>query len=71
MYRQHKQKSCHECVITVTKCLIVIFMSVSLVPHGLGVRISDFHPGDPGSIPGMGTYTTLHVLNLWIDKVSV
>ena len=24
------------------------------VPHGLGVRISDFHSDGPGSIPGVG-----------------
>ena len=26
-----------------------------LVPYGLAVRIPGFHPGGPGSTPGMGT----------------
>lgn len=25
------------------------------LPHGLAVRIPGFHPGGPGSTPGMGT----------------
>ena len=29
---------------------------LSEVPRGLAVRISGFHPGGPGSIPGVGTY---------------
>ena len=29
--------------------------SISAVPRGLAVRISGFHPGGPGSIPGVGT----------------
>ena len=27
-----------------------------VVPFGLVVRISGFHPGGPGSIPGMGMF---------------
>ena len=27
-----------------------------VIPCGLVVRISGFHPGGPGSIPGMGTF---------------
>ena len=38
------------------------------VLYGLAVRIPDFHPGDPGSTPGMGTHIlseqTLQVLFL-------
>ena len=26
------------------------------VPDGLGVRIPGFHPGGPGSIPGLGEF---------------
>ena len=26
------------------------------IPHGLMVRIPGFHPGGPGSIPGVGSY---------------
>ena len=28
---------------------------IMVVPFGLVVRIPGFHPGGPGSIPGMGT----------------
>ena len=33
------------------------FVSVAyhLIPYGLVVRIPGFHPGGPGSIPGVGT----------------
>ena len=33
------------------------FVSVvyHLIPYGLVVRIPGFHPGGPGSIPGVGT----------------
>ncbi len=26
-----------------------------MVPYGLAVRIPGFHPGDPGSTPGVGS----------------
>ena len=26
------------------------------IPDGLGVRIPGFHPGGPGSIPGLGAF---------------
>ena len=29
---------------------------VSCIPYGLAVRIPGFHPGGPGSTPGMGTH---------------
>ena len=29
---------------------------VSDIPYGLAVRIPGFHPGGPGSTPGMGTH---------------
>ena len=34
------------------------FMSQALreIPYGLAVRIPGFHPGGPGSTPGMGTH---------------
>ena len=34
-----------------------IFNGVFEVPYGLAVRIPCFHPGGPGSTPGMGTCT--------------
>ena len=33
------------------------------VPHGLGVRISDFHSDGPGSIPGVGVVLTIFKAN--------
>ena len=30
------------------------FLSFRVVPYGLAVRIPGFHPGGPGSTPGMG-----------------
>ena len=32
-----------------------------LIPHGLTARISGFHPGGPGSTPGVGTILRLRV----------
>ena len=32
------------------------------VPYGLAVRIPGFHPGGPGSTPGMGICVQLHLL---------
>ena len=31
-------------------------MTKHSVPDGLGVRIPGFHPGGPGSIPGLGAF---------------
>ena len=38
---------------------IRIDMRVASVPDGLGVRIPGFHPGGPGSIPGLGEFLAL------------
>ena len=32
-------------------------VAISAVPFGLVVRIPGFHPGGPGSIPGVGSYS--------------
>ena len=37
----------------------------SQVPDGLGVRIPGFHPGGPGSIPGLGVFFLVTLLNEW------
>ena len=43
-------------------CLIEVLLYIQSVrydnhlPHGLVVRISGFHPGGPGSIPGAGKH---------------
>ena len=34
------------------------------LPYGLAVRIPGFHPGGPGSTPGMGTQTFFFFLFL-------
>ena len=37
---------------------IALFLEIiSQLPYGLAVRIPGFHPGGPGSTPGMGTTT--------------
>ena len=33
---------------------LLLFSSFRVVPYGLAVRIPGFHPGGPGSTPGMG-----------------
>ena len=38
---------------------------VFIIPHGLVARIPGFHPGGPGSIPGMGD-----MFFLFYDKTS-
>ena len=35
--------------------LINFFLNDHQIPYGLAVRIPGFHPGGPGSTPGMGT----------------
>ena len=37
------------------------------VPDGLGVRIPGFHPGGPGSIPGLGAYFSENVFLLGFE----
>lgn len=43
-----------------------------MFPHGLAVRISGFHPGSPGSTPGVGNPLVFHMVPvlglLWIRK---
>ena len=34
---------------------LILTSIVEQVPYGLAVRIPGFHPGGPGSTPGMGT----------------
>ena len=44
------------------------------VPDGLGVRIPGFHPGGPGSIPGLGDFscsTKFQVPLMIISKVKL
>ena len=45
-------------VISLTFPLFVSFVYVYPrgIPYGLAVRIPGFHPGGPGSTPGMGRY---------------
>ena len=39
----------------------------SVLPYGLVVRIPGFHPGGPGSIPGVGTYFCLIIVSFFIS----
>ena len=45
----------------------------SVLPYGLVVRIPGFHPGGPGSIPGVGTYfcVIVYVVVFWHFRVSI
>ena len=40
-------------------------MRVTSVPDGLGVRIPGFHPGGPGSIPGLGVFLYCIMSFIW------
>ena len=35
------------------------------IPDGLGVRIPGFHPGGPGSIPGLGDFFLFTLQKRW------
>ena len=37
-------------------------------PDGLGVRIPGFHPGGPGSIPGLGVFLNFQLYVLYFCK---
>ena len=37
---------------------------LSSIPDGLGVRIPGFHPGGPGSIPGLGDFSPALLLKI-------
>ena len=45
-----------------THCFIIVLRGI---PYGLAVRIPGFHPGGPGSTPGMG----IHFLSLQTSEV--
>ena len=49
-----------------------IYMLVTLViPFGLVVRIPGFHPGGPGSIPGVGiTFLLFYIFNYFYQHDS-
>ena len=38
-------------------------LTLQLVPRGLTARISGFHPGGPGSTPGVGKFF-IHILSI-------
>ena len=40
--------------------MINFIETVRDLPYGLAVRIPGFHPGGPGSTPGMGTRYLFH-----------
>ena len=46
------------------------------IPDGLGVRIPGFHPGGPGSIPGLGVvfsqnplYSSFFAIIVYLSKI--
>ena len=41
------------------------------LPYGLVVRIPGFHPGGPGSIPGVGTFCPdlAYFIRFWLQKM--
>ena len=41
-------------VVQIKVLFLPPFFSFQVVPYGLEVRIPGFHPGGPGSTPGMG-----------------
>ena len=40
-----------------TSIITDLSLTVAIIPYGLTVRIPGFHPGGPGSTPGMGRRT--------------
>ena len=42
--------------------LLFCFLQLREIPYGLAVRIPGFHPGGPGSAPGMGTHFLVYKL---------
>ena len=55
--------------LTYTKGISMInfFHSICDLPYGLAVRIPGFHPGGPGSTPGMGTRYLFHLAWLFLN----
>ena len=51
-------------------CIGVFSLSASL-PYGLVVRIPGFHPGGPGSIPGVGTFLKAHIIISYASYYSI
>ena len=55
--------------LTYTKGIFMINFSLVVcdLPYGLAVRIPGFHPGGPGSTPGMGTRYLFHFAWLFLN----
>ena len=45
-----------------------IFCLESILPRGLTARISGFHPGGPGSTPGVGIHFFLSSFEHWLAQ---
>ena len=41
------------------------------VPDGLGVRIPGFHPGGPGSIPGLGAFLLYDFTDIQNHSINI
>ena len=44
-------------LVQIKVLFLLLFLQLQAVPYGLAVRIPGFHPGRPGSTPGMGIST--------------
>ena len=67
-HRRYDGKS----LVTLKKCKYIQYRMYSLqVPDGLGVRIPGFHPGGPGSIPGLGAFFCIHRLHFYLNLRKV
>ena len=49
------------------KVYVLSYIISNVVLHGLVVRIPGFHPGGPGSIPGLGTIFIKYLIKLFMD----
>ena len=59
-----------ECSSVIKELYLLLFFSFHVVPYGLAVRIPGFHPGGPGSTPGMGISNFFHQLT-WLDALFI
>ena len=62
-------------LITVSFCLCRIMLTYFVIPYGLVVRIPGFHPGGPGSTPGMWSSNFSQFLSStganWVESIKV
>ena len=59
-----------RCVIISILIPNTFVVNVCVIPDGLVVRIPGFHPGGPGSIPGLGNLTFFGDMNLFLGNTK-